>query len=70
MRICMNSDLVMDFALLLILLPALVEPIKDSCDYSTSWAVKIDGESQEADRLASAHGFLNRGQVYTIGSVE
>ena len=48
---------------LLVFLPALVEPVRDSVAYSTSWAVEIDGGRQEADRIAGAHGFLNRGQV-------
>ena len=51
------------FMALLVSLPSLVKPIKDSPYYSTSWAVEIDGGRTEADRLASAHGFLNRGQV-------
>ena len=48
------------------LLPFLVEPVKHSSKYSTSWAVEIEGGSREADRLASRHGFINRGQV-TVG---
>ena len=45
---------------LLLFLPPLVEPIKD---YSTSWAVEVDGGNGEADRLASLLGFYNQGPV-------
>lgn len=47
-------------------LQALVQPVEDSSDYTTSWAVEIDGGSMVADRLAAAHGFQNRGQVNTV----
>ena len=53
------------FVVLVSSLQAIVQPVMDSSDYTTSWAVEIDGDSKEADRLAKAHGFLNMGQVYS-----
>ena len=34
--------------------------------FSNSWAVEIRGGHVIADRLASKHGFVNRGQVRAI----
>ena len=35
----------------------------DSLEYSNRWTVQIDGDSDEADRLAREHGFVNQGKV-------
>ena len=32
-------------------------------EYSNRWTVQIDGDEQEADRLAQEHGFVNLGRV-------
>ena len=37
-----------------------LEPLND---YSNSWVVEVQGGNDEANRLAKAHGFVNRGQV-------
>ena len=31
--------------------------------YTNSWAVQIDGDDELAERLATSHGFVNKGQV-------
>ena len=38
--------------------------------YSNTWVVQVHGGTQEADRVAKMHGFVNEGQVRrTIGGV-
>ena len=34
-----------------------------SADFSSDWAVQVDGGAEAADILASAEGFINMGQV-------
>jgi len=58
---------VVTLAAVAILLPWPSESLKQSTDYSNSWAVEILGGKEEADRLAKSHGLANRGQVrYTL----
>ena len=49
--------------ILVLFLPSLAEPVGVRPHYTASWAVEIDGGEGEAERLAVAHGLVNRGQV-------
>ena len=35
-------------------------------EYSNRWTVQVDGDSEEADRLARKHGFVNLGKVISL----
>ena len=35
----------------------------DALNYSNRWTVQIDGDNEEANRLARKHGFVNQGKV-------
>ena len=35
----------------------------DALNYSNRWTVQIDGDNEEANRLAQKHGFVNQGKV-------
>ena len=37
--------------------------ISSALEYSNRWAVKIDGDNNEANRLARKYGFVNNGKV-------
>lgn len=37
--------------------------ISAAVKYSNRWAIQIDGDIGEADRLARKHGFVNQGKV-------
>ena len=45
------------------LLVCSVHSLEPSNDYTNSWVVEVRGGNDEANRLAKAHGFVNRGQV-------
>lgn len=40
--------------------------ISAAVKYSNRWAIQIDGDIGEADRLARKHGFVNQGKVRGI----
>ena len=35
----------------------------NALEYSNRWTVQIDGDNDEAERLARKHGFVNQGKV-------
>ena len=35
----------------------------NALNYSNRWTVQIDGDNEEANRLARKHGFVNQGKV-------
>jgi len=37
--------------------------LSDALEYSNRWTVQIDGDNEEANRLARKHGFVNQGKV-------
>ena len=37
----------------------------NALEYSNRWTVQVDGDDDEADRLARKHGFVNHGKVGT-----
>ena len=40
-----------------------------SLKYSNRWTVQIDGDFEEAERLARKHGFVNHGKVISSNVV-
>lgn len=48
---------------LLVLLVSGLEPVLGQKVYTNTWAVHIPGGQEEADRIASKHGFINHGHV-------
>lgn len=48
---------------LLVLLVSGLEPALGQKVYTNTWAVHIPGGPEEADRIASKHGFINHGHV-------
>lgn len=59
--------------LLLLLLAALLPASsarRPRAVYTNHWAVRVRGGPGEADRLASAYGYLNLGQVSRAAPVE
>ncbi|KAE8297100.1 Furin-1 [Larimichthys crocea] len=49
---------------LLVLLVSGLEPVLGQKVYTNTWAVHIPGGQEEADRIASKHGFINHGHVF------
>lgn len=35
----------------------------NALEYSNRWTVQIDGDNDEAERVARKHGFVNHGKV-------
>ena len=35
----------------------------NALEYANRWTVQIDGDNDEAERLARKHGFVNQGKV-------
>ena len=35
----------------------------NALEYTNRWTVQIDGDNDEAERLARKHGFVNQGKV-------
>ena len=58
-----DSPMSLFVVILVLFLPSLAEPVGVRPHYTASWAVEIDGGEGEAERLAVAHGLVNRGQV-------
>ncbi|CAN9507028.1 unnamed protein product [Ophioblennius macclurei] len=50
--------------LLLVLLVSGLEPVQGEKVYTNTWAVHIPGGPEEADQIASKHGFINHGHVF------
>ncbi len=48
---------------LLVLLVSGLGPVLGEKVYTNTWAVHIPGGPEEADRIASKHGFINYGHV-------
>lgn len=48
---------------LLVLLVSGLGPVLGEKVYTNTWAVHIPGGQEEADRIASKHGFINYGHV-------
>lgn len=48
---------------LLVLLVSGLEPVLGQKVYTNTWAVHIPGGQEEADQIASKHGFINYGHV-------
>ena len=40
----------------------------NALEYSNRWTVQVDGDNDEADRLARKHGFVNHGKVSNLTS--
>ncbi|XP_054625871.1 furin (paired basic amino acid cleaving enzyme) a [Dunckerocampus dactyliophorus] len=49
---------------LLILLVSGLEPVLSQKIYTNTWAVHIPGGREEAEQIASKHGFINHGHVF------
>ncbi|XP_061883361.1 furin (paired basic amino acid cleaving enzyme) a [Entelurus aequoreus] len=49
---------------LLILLVSGLEPVLSQKVFTNTWAVHIPGGQEEAERIASKHGFINHGHVF------